>query len=140
MVMGAYYLFAERITWEPLLVSLPMAFLILSVIFCNEIPDFEEDRDSGKNNLIGAWGRDKGYQLYAVSVLLSVLSLLALIYAKILPGSALLILGFYILAIKPLTILKTQYTSKEHLHKASGMTIALYTFVGIAMTGFLFWM
>jgi len=43
LVMGSFYLFAEKFTFNSFLVSLPIAFLFAGVIICNEIPDSEYD-------------------------------------------------------------------------------------------------
>jgi 1,4-dihydroxy-2-naphthoate octaprenyltransferase len=51
MVLGAYYVQAQRFTFEPLYLSLPVAILIALVLYTNEIPDRAGDAAAGKRTL-----------------------------------------------------------------------------------------
>jgi 1,4-dihydroxy-2-naphthoate octaprenyltransferase len=51
MTMGAYYVQAQRWSWEAFYVSLPVAILISLVLYVNEVPDRPGDAAAGKRTL-----------------------------------------------------------------------------------------
>jgi 1,4-dihydroxy-2-naphthoate octaprenyltransferase len=51
MTMGAYYVQAQRWSWEAFYVSLPVAILIALVLYVNEVPDRPGDSAAGKRTL-----------------------------------------------------------------------------------------
>ncbi|NTV54775.1 MAG: prenyltransferase, partial [Syntrophaceae bacterium] len=64
LVMGSYYVQRQTLDMEPVILSLVPGFLMWSMIVINEIPDYEEDRQSGKMNLVARFGRKTGVVLY----------------------------------------------------------------------------
>ena len=73
IVMGAYFVQAGRLAWEPLLISLVLGLMMWSMIVINEIPDYDADREGGKNNLVVLLGRDVAVALYTGGLLLAYL-------------------------------------------------------------------
>jgi 1,4-dihydroxy-2-naphthoate octaprenyltransferase len=57
MIGGAYYVLAERLTWEVVLASLPIGFLVAAILHANNIRDIELDRAAGKVTLATLLGR-----------------------------------------------------------------------------------
>jgi 1,4-dihydroxy-2-naphthoate polyprenyltransferase len=51
MTMGAYYVQAQRWSWQAFYVSLPVAILIALVLYVNEVPDRPGDASAGKRTL-----------------------------------------------------------------------------------------
>jgi len=51
MTVGAYYVEAQRFSWEALYASLPVGILIALVLYVNEIPDRRGDARAGKRTL-----------------------------------------------------------------------------------------
>ena len=51
MVMAAYYVQAEELSWPALWISLPVALLVTAILHCNNLRDVEEDRQQGKRTL-----------------------------------------------------------------------------------------
>jgi 1,4-dihydroxy-2-naphthoate octaprenyltransferase len=51
MTLGAYYVEAQRFSWEALYASLPVGILIALVLYVNEIPDRRGDERAGKRTL-----------------------------------------------------------------------------------------
>jgi 1,4-dihydroxy-2-naphthoate octaprenyltransferase len=66
--LGAFYVQTRSIAWEPLIISLVPGFLMWSMIVINEIPDYEEDREAGKLNLVARLGKRKGVILYVAGL------------------------------------------------------------------------
>jgi 1,4-dihydroxy-2-naphthoate polyprenyltransferase len=58
MTLGAYYVEAQRISWEALYASLPVGILIALVLYVNEIPDRRGDARAGKRTLPVRWSRE----------------------------------------------------------------------------------
>jgi 1,4-dihydroxy-2-naphthoate octaprenyltransferase len=59
------------------LMSLPIAFTIIMVIWANEYPDFESDKASGKRNLVVRMGRERATWVYTA---LGAATIAALVY------------------------------------------------------------
>ncbi len=66
--LGAYYVQAQRISWEAFWGTLPFGLMLFSMITINEIPDYLEDRKGGKMNLVARFGREAGVGLFVAGV------------------------------------------------------------------------
>ena len=58
MVLGSYFVQVQRFELTPLLLSLPVAFLVAAILHANNMRDLESDRASGKQTLATLLGRD----------------------------------------------------------------------------------
>src|SRR3954452_18293131 len=68
MVLGAYYVQAQRFTFEALYASIPVGILIALVLYMNEVPDRAGDAAAGKRTLPVRFGKDAVIAGYAVAV------------------------------------------------------------------------
>ena len=66
MTLGAFYVQTQQLPWEVVLVSLPVALLISAVLFINEFPDLDADKEAGKHTLVVRLGKKKSASAYAV--------------------------------------------------------------------------
>jgi len=57
IVMGAYFVQVERWDWEPLVASLPIAFLVTAILQANNLRDIDNDRRVGKRTIATIIGR-----------------------------------------------------------------------------------
>lgn len=76
MTLGAYFVQTQVLAWEAVFPSLPIAILITAVLYINEFPDHDADRDAGKKTIVVRMGREraaKGYVVLMASVYLSIL-------------------------------------------------------------------
>lgn len=76
MTLGAYFVQTQVLAWEAVFPSIPVAILITAVLYINEFPDHDADRDSGKRTIVVRLGRQraaKGYVVLMTSVYLSIL-------------------------------------------------------------------
>ncbi len=76
MTLGAYFVQTQILAWEAVFPSLPIAILITAVLYINEFPDHDADRDAGKKTIVVRMGREraaKGYVVLMASVYLSIL-------------------------------------------------------------------
>jgi 1,4-dihydroxy-2-naphthoate polyprenyltransferase len=67
MVMGAYYVQLERLTWASFYASLPVGLLVANILHANNLRDIENDRARGKVTLSTIGGRPfADYMLWAL--------------------------------------------------------------------------
>lgn len=76
LCLGAFYVQTGSIEWEPLIISLVPGFLMWSMIVINEIPDYHEDRQAGKMNLVARLGRKPGVILYVAGLVCAYMTIL----------------------------------------------------------------
>jgi 1,4-dihydroxy-2-naphthoate polyprenyltransferase len=96
IVAGAYFVQTETWSWTPVLVSLPIAFLVTGILHANNLRDIENDREHGKRTVATLIGRRAatyeyiiliaaGYATLLVTVLLGVAAWPALVAFLTLP-------------------------------------------------------
>lgn len=83
IVLGVYALIEGRFDWLPLLVSLPIAFLIINVLWINQFPDYETDKRCGKRNWVVRLGKEKSVWVFAALFALAYIAEIGVaVYAK----------------------------------------------------------
>jgi 1,4-dihydroxy-2-naphthoate polyprenyltransferase len=131
--LGAYYIQAQRISWEAFWGTLPFGIMLFSMITINEIPDYVEDRQAGKLNLVARFGREAGVWLFIVSlgaaygaivlgVILGRIPVLGLISVLTLP-----------IAYKTVSILKAYYKEPAKMAPANLGMICVHNFTAILL-------
>ncbi|MGD0918089.1 MAG: prenyltransferase [Thermodesulfobacteriota bacterium] len=131
--LGAYYVQAQRISWEAFWGTLPFGMMLFAMITINEIPDYSEDRRGGKLNLVARLGREKGVLLFILS--------LSSAYAAILAGAILgkiPILGLISfltlpIAYKTISISRTYYQEPAKMAPANLGMICTHNFTAILL-------
>ncbi|HEY8446799.1 MAG TPA: 1,4-dihydroxy-2-naphthoate octaprenyltransferase [Thermomicrobiales bacterium] len=68
MVGGSYYVHTQQLSWLPIVVSLPIAFLAAAILHANNLRDIESDRRAGKVTLATVLGRPAADVEYLVLV------------------------------------------------------------------------
>lgn len=68
MTLGSYYVASQQLTWEALAVSLPVFLLANNLLFLNQFPDTEADRQIGRHNIPIAMGKPRAAQIYAMTL------------------------------------------------------------------------
>lgn len=133
IVTGAYFLQTKRIDVAPILLSIPLAFLIANVLWINEIPDVEADRKAGKMNLVARRGRSKAFYGYRLLFILA--------YASVITCAILLKNPIYIssiitslFAFKAVRIARDHVMDTQKLTAANGLTILNYLATGIMLS------
>jgi 1,4-dihydroxy-2-naphthoate octaprenyltransferase len=76
---GMYLVMAGRFDVLPLLVSIPIGFLIANVLWINEYPDYEADKRSGKKNGLVRIGKEKGVIVYGLIFAFAYLSVIPIV-------------------------------------------------------------
>jgi 1,4-dihydroxy-2-naphthoate octaprenyltransferase len=67
-VTGSYFAQVERVTWEALVLAVPVGLLAAAILVVNNVRDLETDRRAGKRTLAVRLGRPRARGLYAAMV------------------------------------------------------------------------
>jgi 1,4-dihydroxy-2-naphthoate octaprenyltransferase len=132
VVLGAYVLIEGRFDWLPLLVSLPIAFLIANVLVINQFPDYETDRRSGKKNWVVRLGKQKSVRLYAALFALAYIAGIGVAaYARNLIW--LLPLLTAPIAVKAVKNCREHYNNIGKLVASNAATVRVYQLYGLSL-------
>jgi 1,4-dihydroxy-2-naphthoate octaprenyltransferase len=131
--LGAYYVQAQRISWEAFWGTLPFGIMLFSMITINEIPDYFEDRKGGKLNLVARFGRETGVWLFIVSLLSAYAVILTGILLGKIPPLGLVSLLTLPIALKTISILRAHYKEPVRMAPANLGMICSHNFTAILL-------
>jgi 1,4-dihydroxy-2-naphthoate octaprenyltransferase len=90
IVTGAYYVQTETWSWTPVIVSLPIAFLVTAILHANNLRDIDNDRAHGKRTIATLIGRRAATVEYELLMAATYLALLVVVVAGAAPWPVLL--------------------------------------------------
>jgi 1,4-dihydroxy-2-naphthoate octaprenyltransferase len=140
LVLGTFYVQTGTLNAMPVIVGIPIGFLIAAVLYINQFPDYNADRSVGKRNLVVRFGKEKavnGYYLLVAGVYASIV--VAVIAGFFIPSAysltplALLSLATLPLAVRSATILKRHYNDSSQVLPAQAITIQVHLITGILL-------
>ncbi len=102
---GSAYVHLERVPWLAVAAALPVGLLACAILLVNNLRDVDSDRDVGKRTLAVRVGKARTRMLYRASIVLSVLTVLAMATEA---PAALLALPAAPLALAPLQTVATK--------------------------------
>ena len=78
MVLGTYWVIAERFDWEPLFISIPIGLMVASILYYQSLPDMKTDEAAGKRTLAVKLGKKNAFRgliifwtaIYIITILL----------------------------------------------------------------------
>lgn len=132
MALGAYYVLAQRLSWEAAVVSVPVGILIALVLYVNQVPDREGDAAAGKRTLVVRLSKSsivRGY-LGAAIAAYAVIALAALTVA---PAAILAALVTLPLAVRVWRGLREHYERPYELMAAMQSNIVLHLATGLLL-------
>jgi len=143
ITLGTYYVMSGSLSWQAFALGFPQGFFIVGVIWINQFPDYQADREAGKKNLVVKWGPDICRYLYCVIMLLAFVVVILLI--SIVGFSYLIMLSFVALplAAKAMKILWKEYLSHKEVIPAQALTIqtlivhGMFLSIGISSSRFI---
>ena len=139
MTVGSYVVQTSRLTLHPVIVSLPISFMIAAILFINEFQDYTSDQKVGKNQLVVRLGKIKAVYGYMILMICSYISLIAGVLAGILKPACLLGLFTVPVAAVSIGIVKLFHDENEKLTPANAMTILNHLLTGLLIiAGYLF--
>lgn len=140
IVLGAYYVQTERWAWTPVLVSLPVAFLVTAILHANNMRDIEDDRRTGKRTVATLIGRRWSCYEYYALVGGAYLALVGLVLTGTLPWTTLIALATVPLAVRAVRLAATAthprrlnavLANTARLHMRFGLLLSLGLAVGL---------
>jgi 1,4-dihydroxy-2-naphthoate octaprenyltransferase len=138
-VVGSYFLITGDITLKSILISLPQGFLIMLILFINEFPDYEADKEVNKKHLVVRLGRKKSSYLYVLFIAATYLAVLIPVAFRIFPLFLLIILINLPLAVKAILVVLKKYDSEKEIFPAQANAILFAVTGGILLSlGYIF--
>ena len=133
MALGAYYVQAQRFSWEAVYASLPVGILIALVLYVNEIPDRPGDAAAGKRTLPVRWAKQRVIQAYAAAVALAFTLIVVGVLTGILPVPAILAVPAVLMARPVVRAMTRHYDEPYALMPFMGTNIKLHFATGMLM-------
>ncbi len=138
ITLGAYFVQAQRLTWQVFLAGLVPGMLMWVMIVINEIPDFDEDRMSDKKNLVVRFGVEAGKSLYAFGLAVIYSFIVLCVVFGVFPATALIALMSLPFALRSVRYLRKYYLDKLKMALANKEMVKVYSSTMLLLTlGFL---
>ncbi len=134
MLSGVYYVQAQQIDLAVILIGFIMGLLAASVLWINEIPDYEADKVTGKTNWVVRIGKKKASQVYCFLLLLVYIFSAVLILQNIIPRPAWIVFCTLIFSIKAMRIALKHYEEVERLLPANALSIVTTIAYGLILS------
>ena len=135
MVWGAHFVQVGHLEWMPVLISLPIGFLVTAILFANNLRDIEDDSDAGINTQASMMGRKNARIVYAGMLFSAYAILAALVVFHQVPIWALLAVISIPAALKVNKIIQESLKyERSHLAMVDVMTAQLHFQFGILFT------
>ena len=133
MVLGAYFVQAGRIDWTPLVVAVPIGFLVTAILHANNLRDMPFDRRAGIRTIAMLLGRSGARGLYAGLVVGAYVVVAGLAAARLVSPLALVVLLTAPIAARNLKLV-LRASEPAELAMADVMTAQLHMLFGVLMT------
>ena len=135
MVLGGWFIQTGTITMLPVIVSIPIAFIVTAILHANDIRDIDDDRQAGVKTLSTIIGPDRARQLYYFMLFAPYICVVVFAVTGLLSWFVILPLVTLPLAI-PLAKLfaSTPETDAEKLHPTIEGTAKLHMAFGMLLT------
>jgi 1,4-dihydroxy-2-naphthoate octaprenyltransferase len=134
ITMGAYYVNTGLMSLESFAIGFPQGFLITGVIWINQFPDYQADREAGKKNLVVRLGPAISRYMYCLILILSFVSVILL--TGLFKVHYLIMLAFisFPLALHAIRIVWREYLSRDNLIPAQALTIQIIITQGLFLS------
>lgn len=134
MLSGVYYVQTKIINLNVIFIGIMMGLLATTVLWINQIPDYQADKTTGKTNWVVRLGKKKASYIFVA--LLSFVYILTAIFIimDILPRPSWILFLSLVLAIKTAWIALRDYNDVKRLLPANALTIALTITYGILLS------
>jgi 1,4-dihydroxy-2-naphthoate octaprenyltransferase len=133
-VLGAHYVQAGHLSAAALMASVPIGLLIAAVLYINEFPDYEADRQVNKKTLVVLLGPERARYGYFLILLLTYGSIITFIAIGGLPAWTGIALVTALLGAKATMTLMRHYREPYKLLPANGQTIVIHIATGILLS------
>ena len=134
MVLGAYYVQVQALSWSPVIAGIPVSLLIAAVLYVNEFADYTADKAVGKRTLVVRLGRRKAVVGYIALIGAVYLAILAGVVGGVLPLAAVLGLITLPAALRAVQYVTRNYDSSFDLTPANALTVVTHLATGLLLT------
>jgi len=134
IVLGSYYVQTQTLSQRAIIASMPLAFLIVAVLYINEFPDYKADKKAGKNQLIVLFGPEKSVKGYNLITTAAYAIILIGVLSALMPPLAILGLLTYPHKKNAYKILKKHHRDIPNLLPANAMTIKIHLQTGLLLS------
>lgn len=134
ITLGIGYVITGAFTPELFLIGIPNGLIVANILWINEFPDYEADRDAGKKNLVVRLGTSYARYGYIVLDSLFYISVIALIILKIYPLWSLLIVLLTPFVVKSVKLMWKYHSDPRAIIPAQAGTIQFQMFSAIIVT------
>jgi 1,4-dihydroxy-2-naphthoate octaprenyltransferase len=134
ITLGTYYVMTGLLTWGAFALGIPMGFLITAVIWINQFPDYEADRDAGKINCVVRLGRNRSRYIYSFLMLGPYAVVLWWVLTQRHAWPYLAVILTIPLALKAIKILRIHYQTYDEIIPAQALTIQTHLALGLVLT------
>jgi len=115
MAVGAYFIMAGRYSVSALVLAIIPGILGSTLLFINEFPDLEADREAGRRNIVMALGLERSSKMYVVLVSSIYFWVLICIVVRLMPLTMFLIFLSTPLGLKAIRGTLENYSDVERL-------------------------
>lgn len=122
LVAGSYLVQSGRLDSDVFAVSLPAGLLVLAILLVNEVLDVRWDREAGKNTLVVALGRERGYAAFLITYIAAYAWIGVGICIRLYPLAAVISMPPLVLSIRALLPRRALRDRRDALN-ASRLTI-----------------
>ncbi|PKM90845.1 MAG: 1,4-dihydroxy-2-naphthoate octaprenyltransferase [Firmicutes bacterium HGW-Firmicutes-12] len=129
---GMYVVMTNRFDVLPLLVSLPIGFLIVNVLWINQFPDYETDLAAGKKNWVVRLGKKKAVKVYVGIFGLNYLSIIAIAIYTFNPIWLLALLTMP-KAMQAVKNCAENFDNIKNLIQSNAATVQIYILTGVLL-------
>jgi len=123
ITLGTYYVMSGSLSWPAFALGFPQGFFIAGVIWVNQFPDYQADRDAAKKNLVVRIG--PGFSRYIYGAIMLLAFAIVFFLVGVVGLSYLIMLSFIALpwAFQAIKVLWRAYLSHEKMIPAQALTI-----------------
>jgi 1,4-dihydroxy-2-naphthoate octaprenyltransferase len=133
MTLGAYFVQTGQYALRPLVLSIPVALLVMLILYANEIPDRGADAKAGKRTLVVRMPKAAVLQGYVAGVAAAYLVVIVGVLLGVLPWPTLLALLTALLAYQTYEGLRAHYDSPYQLMPYLGKNVKLHLYTGLLL-------
>jgi 1,4-dihydroxy-2-naphthoate octaprenyltransferase len=133
-VLGAYYVQSGKLSWPPVFAGVVVGLLTTNILWINQFPDYQSDRDAGKATLVVRLGTARARFLYLVFLAVAALFIaLGPVWWNFSPYylAGLVALAPAVVASR---ILMRYHSDPANLLKGQALTIVAQLVTGVALT------
>lgn len=134
VVLGSYYVQAQRFSYEALAASIPLGLLITAVLYANEFPDSEADRLVGKTTVPAVLGRERAVGGYVALMVAPYVAIVTGTVLGVFPVTLLLALLALPLVYRAIQGVMRFHSDTPKLIPALATTIQVHLVTGLLLS------